>query len=255
MAADEVRDSVAAIQDEVVESLVDQYIPTGSLEEQWDSEGLAHSLESDFGISLPVPQWLQDDSKLSESGVRDRIAESVQKAYAEKEQVIGEETMRLLEKSVMLKQLDVHWKEHLGAMDYLRQGIHLRGYAQKNPKQEYKREAFEMFGAMLDQVKHDTISILSRVRIQNEQDIQRMEAQRRAAQQMEFRHAEASALGAGPAPAPAPAGPGKAPPGLGAAPQPAPVETFVRDGRKIGRNEPCPCGSGRKYKQCHGKLS
>jgi preprotein translocase subunit SecA len=133
-------------------------------------------------------------------------------------------------------------------MDYLRQGIHLRGYAQKNPKQEYKREAFEMFGTMLDQVKHDTISILSRVRVQSEEDVRRMEAQRRATQQMKFQHDEASALGQS---QPAPAQPGQAAPAP-AAQQQAP---FVREGRKVGRNEPCPCGSGKKYKQCHGKLN
>ena len=245
MAADEIRDSVGAIREEVIDTLVDQYIPQGSLEEQWDAEGLSHAIESEFGSPLNVSQWLQQDSKLSEEGIRERVLESLQEAYVDKEQSIGGETMQLLEKSVMLKQLDLHWKEHLGAMDYLRQGIHLRGYAQKNPKQEYKREAFEMFGAMLDQVKHDTISILSRVRIQSEDDIRRMEAQRRAAQQMEFQHAEASALGQGPQ---------AAPPG-GAQPPPPPAEPFVRDGRKIGRNEPCPCGSGKKYKQCHGKLA
>ena len=243
MAADEIRDSVGAIREEVIESLIDQYFPPGSLEEQWDAEGLTQALESEFGTPLNVPQWLQQDNKLTEEGIRVRVLESLQEAYEEKEQTIGAETMRLLEKSVMLKQLDVHWKEHLGAMDYLRQGIHLRGYAQKNPKQEYKREAFEMFGAMLDQVKHDTISILSRVRIQSEQDVRRMEAERRAAQQMEFQHAEASALGQEQQEAP-----------QGGAPPPQ-AEPFVRDGRKIGRNEPCPCGSGKKYKQCHGKLS
>ena len=149
--------------------------------------------------------------------------------------------MRLFEKEVMLKQLDHHWKEHLGAMDYLRQGIGLRGYAQKNPKQEYKREAFDMFGAMLDQIKHDTISLLSRVRIQSKEDIERMEAQRRAAQKMEFKHAESSTLGRSEGQA-------------GQSPEQA-AEPFVRDGRKVGRNEPCPCGSGKKYKQCHGRLT
>jgi preprotein translocase subunit SecA len=166
----------------------------------------------------------------------------MQKNYEEKVASIGAQLMRHVEKEVMLKQLDFHWKEHLGAMDYLRQGIGLRGYAQKNPKQEYKREAFEMFGEMLDQVKFDTISILSRVRIQSEQDVQRMEEERRRAQAMEFKHAEAPALSGGQQEAQATA--------TAAAPEP-----FVREGRKIGRNEPCPCGSGRKYKQCHGRLS
>jgi preprotein translocase subunit SecA len=150
--------------------------------------------------------------------------------------------MRLVEKSVMLRQLDLHWKEHLAAMDYLRQGIHLRGYAQKNPKQEYKREAFAMFGEMLERVKHDTISILGKVRIQSEQDIERMEAQRRAVQKLQAQHAEASSLVTGEQARPEP-------------PKAEPVIPFIRDSRKVGRNEPCPCGSGRKYKQCHGKLN
>jgi preprotein translocase subunit SecA len=242
MAAEEVEDSVAAIRDEVIESLVDRYMPPGSLEEQWDPEGLAHAFESDFATQMDVPQWLREDAKLNEDQVRERCVRTMREIYEEKTASIGAQLMRHVEKEVMLKQLDFHWKEHLGAMDYLRQGIGLRGYAQKNPKQEYKREAFEMFGEMLDQVKFDTISILSRVRIQSEQDVQRMEAERRKAQAMEFKHAEASALSGGQQEA-----------GGG---QPAPAaEPFVREGRKIGRNEPCPCGSGKKYKQCHGRLS
>ncbi len=247
MAAEEVEESVAAIRDEVIESLVNQYIPPGSLEEQWDPEGLAHAFESDFATQVNVPQWIKDDPKLNEEQIRERCVRTMRENYEAKVASIGASLMRLVEKEVMLKQLDFHWKEHLAAMDYLRQGIGLRGYAQKNPKQEYKREAFEMFGQMLDQVKHDTISILSRVRIQSEQDVQRMEAERRRAQAMEFRHAAAPALTAAQQQA-------AAAPQQMAAPPPAP-EPFVREGRKIGRNEPCPCGSGKKYKQCHGRLS
>ena len=242
MAAEEIEDSVAAIRDEVIESLVDKYMPPGSLEEQWDPDGLAHAIESDFATQMDVPLWLKDDAKLNEDKVRERCTQTMREIYAEKTASIGAPLMRHVEKEVMLKQLDFHWKEHLGAMDYLRQGIGLRGYAQKNPKQEYKREAFEMFGEMLDQVKFDTISILSRVRIQSEQDVQRMEAERRRTQAMEFKHAEASALAGGQQEA------------AGGQPGPA-AEPFVREGRKIGRNEPCPCGSGKKYKQCHGRLS
>lgn len=247
MAANDVQDSVAAIRDEVVESMVAQYIPPGSLEEQWDPEGLAHAIEHDFMVQLDVSQWIKDDPKLNEDGIRDRCVGELSAAYEAKEQSIGSQLMRHVEKEVMLKQLDFHWKEHLAAMDYLRQGIHLRGYAQKNPKQEYKREAFEMFGAMLDQIKHDAVSILSRVRVQSEQDIERMEAQRRAAQAMEFQHAQASALSQAGSGVPGqPAGAEKA---AAAAQSP-----FVRGERKVGRNEPCPCGSGKKYKQCHGRL-
>ncbi len=241
MAADEVKDSIGAIREEVISDLVSQYIPPGSLEEQWDPDGLSHAIENDFGLPLNVSQWLKDDSKLNEADIDERCLKELEVAYEQKEDSIGSKIMRLFEKEVMLKQLDHHWKEHLGAMDYLRQGIGLRGYAQKNPKQEYKREAFEMFGVMLDQIKHDTISLLSRVRIQSQEDVERMEAQRRAAQKMEFKHAEAAALGQG-------GGDEKAAP-------PAAAEPFKREGRKVGRNEPCPCGSGKKYKQCHGRLS
>jgi preprotein translocase subunit SecA len=239
MAADEVEESIAAIRHEVIESAVNQHIPPGSLDEQWDPEGLANAFESDFATQMNVPQWIKDDTKLNDDQIRERCVATMQENYEEKVTSIGASLMRHVEKEVMLKQLDFHWKEHLGAMDYLRQGIGLRGYAQKNPKQEYKREAFEMFGEMLDQVKFDTISILSRVRIQSEQDVQRMEAERRRAQAMEFKHAEAPALSGGQQEAPTAAAP----------------EPFVREGRKIGRNEPCPCGSGKKYKQCHGRLN
>jgi len=247
MAADEVADSVEAIREEVVDSIVDQYIPPGSLEEQWDPDGLSQAIERDFTVHLSVGQWLKDDTKLNEDGIRERCQGELKANYEKKVSEIGEERMRHVEKEVMLMQLDHHWKEHLGGMDYLRQGIHLRGYAQKNPKQEYKREAFEMFGAMLDLIKHDTVSILSRVRIQSQEDVERMEAQRRAAQAMEFRHAEASALSQQQ----------QAAGGQGAAPGAAPpaATPFVRSARKVGRNEPCPCGSGKKYKQCHGSLS
>jgi preprotein translocase subunit SecA len=254
MAAEEVADSITAIREEVVEELVNQYIPPGSLEEQWDPDGLAAALESDFSIPLDVPGWIREDSRMNEDQIRDRCVADVQKAYDAKVAEIGEPLMRLVEKEVMLKQLDFHWKEHLAAMDYLRQGVGLRSYAQKNPKQEYKREAFEMFGEMLEQVKHDSISILSRVRIRSEEDVQRMEEERRKAQALKFKHDEASALAQN-----APAAAGALPAGGQPIPQPpqpqsAAVETFVRSGRKVGRNEPCPCGSGKKYKQCHGKL-
>ena len=242
MEAEEIEDSIAAIREEVIDILVDQHIPPGSLDEQWDPEGLQNAFESEFATQMEVPKWLQEDSKMNEDQIRERCIDKMNEIYAAKTESIGAPLMRHVEKEIMLKQLDFHWKEHLGAMDYLRQGIGLRGYAQKNPKQEYKREAFAMFGEMLEQVKHDTISILSRVRIQSEADVQRLEEQRRVAQAMEFKHAQAPALGEASA---ADAG--------AAATQP--LETFVREGRKVGRNELCPCGSGKKYKQCHGKLA
>ena len=251
MAADEIEDSVAAIREEVVATSVEIHIPPGSLEEQWDTEGLSNELESEFGLRLDIDRWIREDKTLNEDGILERCVEESDKAYKAKEDSIGGELMRNVEKQVMLRQLDLHWKEHLGAMDHLRQGIGLRSYAQKNPKQEYKREAFEMFGTMLEQVKHDTISILTRIRIQGEQDLDDSAERRRAAEAMKYQHAEASALGAAAPQGQPQAGQGQA----GAAPAAPPVTPFKREGRKIGRNEPCPCGSGKKYKQCHGKLN
>ena len=262
MAADEIEDSVAAIRDEVVAGAVAVHIPPGSLEEQWDADGLSKALEADFGLDLDIAKLVAEDKSINDDGVRDYCIEEARKAYAAREEKIGSELMRNVEKQVMLRQLDHHWKEHLAGMDHLRQGIGLRSYAQKNPKQEYKREAFEMFGAMMEQVKHDTISILTRIRIQGEDDLAEMQRQREEQQKLKFQHAQASALGAQ---APVPPGAGQAPaqpgqPARQGLPQQggesaAAVETFVRDGRKVGRNEPCPCGSGKKFKRCHGQLS
>ena len=243
MDADEIEESVAAIREEVIGITVEQYIPPGSLDELWDAEGLTQAIESEFGIRFDVSRLVREDKTLSAEGVAEKCNEEAAKAYEKKVSNIGADLMRGVEKQVMLRQLDHHWKEHLAGMDHLRQGIGLRSYAQKNPKQEYKREAFEMFGVMLEQVKHDTISILSRIRIQGEDDLNEMSERKQSADSMKFQHAKASALGEPPqggqqTPAPAPA-----------------VEPFVRDGRKVGRNEPCPCGSGKKFKQCHGALN
>jgi preprotein translocase subunit SecA len=243
MEADEIKESVAAIREEVVEQTVHSHIPPGSMEEQWDVEGLNQALESEFGLHLSIDRWIRDDKTLNEEGILERCIEESDKAYEAKETSVGAELMRGVEKQVMLRQLDQQWKEHLAAMDHLRQGIGLRSYAQKNPKQEYKREAFEMFGAMLERVKHDTISILSRIRIQSEQELDDSAERQRAAQALKYQHAQASALGAGPAQGQA-----------GQAPAAPPSTPFKREVRKVGRNEPCPCGSGKTFKQCHGKL-
>ena len=247
MDADEIEESVAAIREEVVGITVEQYIPPGSLDEMWDAEGLSQALESEFGVRFDVSRLVREDKKLSAEGIADKCIDEATKVYEKKVGNIGAELMRGVEKQVMLRQLDHHWKEHLAGMDHLRQGIGLRSYAQKNPKQEYKREAFEMFGVMLEQVKHDTISILSRIRIQGEDDLNEMSERKQSADSMKFQHAKASALGERPQDGTQGQGGQQA-----AAP---PAEPFVRDGRKVGRNEPCPCGSGRKFKQCHGKLN
>ncbi len=250
MEADEIEDSVAAIRDEVVENVVALHIPSGSLEEQWDAEGLAKALEAEFGLRVDVARWIRDDKTLNDGAILDRCIEEAAKRYEKRTGEVGHDLMRSVEKQIMLRQLDHHWKEHLASMDHLRQGIGLRSYAQKNPKQEYKREAFEMFGVMLDEVKHDAISILARIQIKGEQELDDTAERRRAAQAMKFQHAKASALEA-----PQSSQPGQGQQAAGAArPQSEPIETFKRGAAKVGRNEPCSCGSGKKYKQCHGKL-
>ena len=259
MGAEDVLDAVNGIRDEVVATIVEEHMPRGSMEEQWHIPALQQALEREFAVQLPIGQWLGEDSKAEDEAVRQRVVSEVAAAYQRKCEEIGPAIMRHLEKTVMLQQLDHHWKEHLAAMDYLRQGIHLRGYAQRNPKQEYKREAFEMFGQMLEQVKREVVSILARVRLQSEQDVAAVAPAREPDERrMQFTHAEAaSPMAPPPPPAPA-AGPVRGLAGPGARPPlPAPTATdtpFVRGGRKIGRNEPCPCGSGKKYKQCHGRM-
>ena len=242
MATDDVSETVQAIRSDVVGALIDTYIPPQSMEEQWDVAALEEALDGEFGLRLDIRGWLDAEDDLHEEPLRARILEAVEAAYADKEAQVGAEVMRHVEKAVMLQVLDTQWKDHLAAMDYLRQGIHLRGYAQKDPKQEYKREAFELFSQLLERIKHEVIAILTKIQVRSEEDIEAVEAQRRSSAQtdMEFQHAEASALGAAAADGEAEAAQAHTP--------------YVREGRKIGRNEPCPCGSGKKYKQCHGRL-
>ncbi len=238
METEDISDTIKVLREEVVNELIDQYIPPQSLEEQWDVPGLEKALEQELGLQLPIARWLEEDDSLHEETLRQRILEALEQAYAEKEALAGSAVMRDFEKAVMLQVLDSNWKDHLAAMDHLRQGIHLRGYAQKNPKQEYKREAFEMFSAMLDNIKREVIGILSRVQVRAAEDVEAVEEQRRSRAPRQYRHPQASALG-------------------GEAPEAAeePRRPVVREGRKIGRNEPCPCGSGKKYKHCHGRLN
>jgi preprotein translocase subunit SecA len=244
MATDDISETIGNIRHDVVNEVIDGYIPPESLEEMWDVPALGKALEGEFGTSMPLQQWLDDDDSLHEETLRQRILDEMEQAYIEKEALAGKETLRHFEKAVMLKVLDEQWKDHLATMDHLRQGIHLRGYAQKNPKQEYKREAFELFTAMLDRVKQEVVEVVSMVRVQAEEDVEAVEAQRRSTTKMSYRHDEAkSATADG-------QGEAEAPDQEQESQQP-----FVRDGKKIGRNEPCPCGSGKKYKQCHGKIA
>jgi preprotein translocase subunit SecA len=245
MDATDVSDTVVAMRSDVLNRVISAHIPQGSLEEQWDVPGLETALAEGFGGEWPVRQWLDEDHSLHEETLRERIANQVAERYADKEKVVGSEVMRQLEKAVMLQTLDTQWKDHLAAMDYLRQGIHLRGYAQKNPKQEYKREAFEMFSAMLESIKHDVVTTLSRLQLQTAEPAPVPSLAPRE-QAFEFRHEEFRGFDA-PEEEEVAAVAGER---HGEAHQP-----FVREQRKVGRNEPCPCGSGKKYKHCCGRAS
>lgn len=237
MSAENISDMIEQNRIDVLTAVMDEYIPPQSLEDMWDIQGLEERLKNDFDLPLPVQTWLDEDDKLYEEALRERILEHAVTVYKAKEEAVGETVMRNFEKSVMLQTLDTLWKEHLAAMDHLRQGIHLRGYAQKNPKQEYKRESFELFEGLLESLKTDVITILSKVRVQQQEEVERMEAQRRAQAEEAARHAQAQHANAD-----------------GSPEQDDDHQPIVRDERKVGRNEPCPCGSGKKYKQCHGKI-
>jgi len=242
METGDVSESIAAMREAVVNEVISAYIPPESLEEMWDVAGLEKAMAGEFMLSIPIQQWLDDDDDLHEETLRKRILEAMEQSYFEKEAMVGRSVLRHFEKAVMLKVLDEQWKDHLGMMDHLRQGIHLRGYAQKNPKQEYKREAFELFSQMLERVKREVVELLSKIQIQAEEDVAAIDEQRRSTAPVSYRHDEIAAPTAGEVPDEAKA----------AAESEKP---FVREGRKVGRNEPCPCGSGKKYKQCHGRLA
>ncbi len=244
MDSEDISDTIEALRADVVNVLVDGYIPPQSIEEQWDIPGLELALKEEFALDVPVHAWLEQDEDLHEETLRRRIVDELMRIYKEKESLVGAEGMRQYEKGVMLQVLDTNWKEHLAAMDYLRQGIHLRGFAQKDPKQEYKREAFEMFSNMLNAIKHEVITVLSKVEIRDRPP--EAEMQQIPDDAFQFQHEAFTGFGADEEAESAPED---------AAAGEARVQTFVREGRKIGRNEPCPCGSGKKYKQCHGKLS
>ena len=242
MESDDVHDYIEEMREEVFHDLISRYIPPQSIEDMWDAEGLEKSLEGEFGIDAPIRDWLAADEDLTEEGIRERVMGRVEAHFAAKEAETGSDVMRNFEKAVMLNVLDQQWKEHLASMDHLRRGIHLRGFAQKKPQQEYKREGFEMFTEMLASMRFEVIKILARVQVRSEQDVAAVDEQRRRERPMEFQHREAAGLANDPAA------------GQGAGAGNDQTQPFVRDGRKVGRNEPCPCGSGKKYKQCHGKI-
>ena len=237
--SEDISDVVEALWDDVVNNVIDGFIPPQSLEEQWDVPGLEQALHTDFNTSLPIRNWLDEDASLHEETLREKIIEEIRAEYVAKESQVGPQ-IRLFEKRIMLDILDNLWKEHLAAMDYLRQGIHLRAYAQKTPKNEYKREAFELFENLLGSIRLEVVRFLSRVQFQTQEDVEALDRRRReegSRAKLNYQKPSASAIEGE------------------QAPEPGPRTPFVRREKKVGRNEPCPCGSGRKYKVCHGKLN
>jgi preprotein translocase subunit SecA len=224
---EDIGEVVSAIRSDVINGVIDQHIPPQSLEEMWDITGLEEQLKGEYATPLTIAKWLEQDEKLHEESLRDKIISEFDQAYRDKEAAVGSDVLRQFEKAVMLQSLDSHWKEHLSAMDHLRQGIGLRAHAQKNPKQEFKRESFELFTDMLDNLKFDVVGILSKVQIRAESDVEAVEEQHRKSEELpkDFKHQSATA------------------------------ESKEDQVPRVGRNEPCPCGSGKKYKQCHGTLA
>ncbi|TDO99055.1 preprotein translocase subunit SecA [Marinomonas balearica] len=235
MSSDDLSGAIESMREEVVAGVVDEFIPPQSMFDQWDLEGLEEKLKNEFGLELPIKAWVEADKKLYEEPLRQKILDGFIEDYKAKEEVAGAESIRAFEKQVLLQVLDTLWKEHLQTMDMLRQGIHLRGYAQKNPKQEYKRESFELFQNLLEQIKYEVIQITARVRVQSPEEAQKIEEARRLQEEqlkMSVQHQQSNAFGE----------------------DNQSSEESGSSVPKVGRNEPCPCGSGKKYKQCHGRL-
>lgn len=239
LTSESINDMIEGISEEAIQELASQYIDPDSMEDTWDLDGLSQSIYSDFMISLDLESIVNQDDSLNADNIWKIIYEEFTRNYSTKENSIGERPMREIEKAVMLQQLDMQWREHLAAMDHLRQGIHLRGYAQKNPKQEYKRESFEMFSFMMDQLKFNVISILSRARFRGEEDAETVNEQMPNVEEVQLQHKDASIFKSG---------------ATKAEPEKTLTKPFIRAQEKIGRNEPCPCGSGKKYKKCHGVI-
>jgi preprotein translocase subunit SecA len=222
-----------------IDATFKRHVPAESIEEQWDIPGLTSTLASEYQLTAPVAEWLKAAPDLEDTALRERIEKLASDAWHDKETQVGAELLRQFERSLMLQTLDHHWREHLASLDHLRQGIHLRGYAQKNPKQEYKREAFELFSDMLDRIKQDVVRVVLTVQVRSQEDVQAVEPEP-AVSNVQYQHADYDqALGTN---------------GDGGDTAVAVAPPFVRAGEKVGRNDPCPCGSGKKYKHCHGRL-
>jgi preprotein translocase subunit SecA len=275
MGTDDLSAAIRGIREEAVGTLLDQYLPKNMPHTDWDLAGLSDAVAKDFNALIDPKSWIEKEPELEEQTIRQRIIDAVHGTYDQKVARLGEPLMRHVEKDIMLRTLDQQWRDHLGAMDYLRQGIHLRGYAQKDYRFEYKREAFELFAAMLERVKFDTVSTLSKIEVRTPEEVDREEEERRLRlmRALQAQHVEASsaldggipeepdvgALGgpmAGmPQGMPMPQGAGVRAAARAMPPAIDPQGTFVRGERKVGRNEPCPCGSGKKFKHCHGTLA
>jgi len=242
--AADISETLNAMRADVINGYISQHIAPESLEEQWDAPGLEKTLEAELQLKLPVQRWLKDEPELEQQALRHRIVESADKRYRDKTASVEPQAMRHYERAIMLQSLDTHWREHLAALDHLRQGIHLRGYAQKNPTQEYKREAFELFSTMLESIKSEVTKILMTVQIKSAEELQAVE-EPEAPRNVQYQHPEYAGGGDT-------AVETEAEGDVAVAERPQP---FVRAGDKVGRNDPCPCGSGKKYKHCHGKLA
>jgi preprotein translocase subunit SecA len=238
MATDDVSENIISMRESVINDMISDYIPPNSIDEQWNVAGLEVALKDDFALELDISGWLDSEDDLHEISLRERIVEKALEAYQEKENFTGAEVMRHFEKAIMLQTLDSQWKEHLAQMDYLRQGINLRGYAQKDPKQEFKRESFQLFTAMLENIKLEVIKLISRIQVRAQEDVEAVEEQRRQSTEVEYQHEQAESIG------------GESDDAELSADKP-----YTREGQKVGRNDPCPCGSGKKFKQCCGKIS
>lgn len=237
--ATDIGETIKVMRHDVLTDLISTYIPPGSVEELWEVSELERAIEAETGLDLPIAKWLEENPDLHEETLRERVAEAADASYAEKETLASAENMRQFERSVMLQSLDNHWREHLSALDHLRQGIHLRSYAQKNPKQEYKREAFELFSGLLNTIKSEVTKVTMLVQIKTREDVDAVEPPE-AVENVQYQHADYEEASEGEE---------------GEQQLPEGAQPVVREGVKVGRNDPCPCGSGKKYKQCHGALS
>jgi len=231
LASADIGDTIRAMRDDVLHETINLHITPGSMDEQWDVPGLEKTLAAQFSLDLPLTQWLEDDKTLNEDGLRSKICEAADALYKEKEAIVGTAGLHQFERAVMLQSIDSHWREHLSALDHLRQGIHLRSYAQKQPKQEYKREAFELFSAMLTGIKAEVTQTTTTVQVRVPEDVQAVELHDELSN-VQYQHA-----------------------GYDEAQDFAAAEATGLDFSNVGRNDPCPCGSGKKFKQCHGKLN